>query len=426
MNYYGIMELSYTASIDEIKKAWRILAKKFHPDVNKSPNAKEIFQKIQKAYSVLSDETKKDYYDKACIAAYWDRERKRKAEREQQERARKQREAAEKARRDEAEKRRQQERARQQREVEEKMQKEKRARIQKQDEEERKRVKRILTLCWLAFMFILMLVCVYSDNKRQEHIREKREAADKAKREEVTYSYKKDIVNKTDDEKESYLRKIGDGLNYYRNGSFKEAYFLFKEAADKGNAGGKALLGVMYAQGDYVPIDYDRAVSLLKSASASGSSIAQFNLGFMSLGGYGLPKDTAAAMTYFDESADNGDAWLKMDICYLYAFNDKFPRDYGKALHYCRLAADEGSSDAQNYLGIAYAVGYGVDVDYNKAVTWFSKAEKQGNRDARINLGYMYYYGLGVPQNINYNSDWNYYDFSYRKAGSFLGFFPAH
>lgn len=404
LNYYGIMELSYTASIDEIKKAWRILAKKFHPDVNKSPNAKEIFQKIQKAYSVLSDETEKYAYDEACIEAYWDRERKRKAEREQQERARKQREAAEKARRDEAEKKEEQER------------------IRKQKEEDMNIWKVILFIVITPLLFIFMIVI-------GEGIKNNSHSSESYSRNESINN--NDNVYKTDDEKEFYLRKIGDGLNYYRNGSFKEAYFLFKEAADKGNAGGKALLGGMYAQGDYVAIDYDEAVSLLKSASASGSVIAQFNLGFMSLGGYGLPKDTAAAMTYFDESADNGNVWMKTNICYLYAFNDEFPRDYGKALHYCRLAADEGSSDAQNYLGIAYAVGYGVDVNYSKAVTYFSKAEKQGNEDARINLGYMYYKGLGVPQNRNYGGGLNYYlysdysPFSYRKADSFLGFLPT-
>jgi len=55
--------LQRNASVEEIKKAFRQLARQFHPDVNKSPGAEEKFKEINEAYSVLSDPEKRARYD---------------------------------------------------------------------------------------------------------------------------------------------------------------------------------------------------------------------------------------------------------------------------------------------------------------------------------------------------------------------------
>ncbi|MDQ0213932.1 molecular chaperone DnaJ [Oikeobacillus pervagus] len=62
-DYYEVLGLGKNASKDEIKKAYRKLSKKYHPDINKEAGAEEKFKEIAEAYEVLSDEQKKAQYD---------------------------------------------------------------------------------------------------------------------------------------------------------------------------------------------------------------------------------------------------------------------------------------------------------------------------------------------------------------------------
>jgi len=60
---YETLNISESASADEIKKAYRKLARKYHPDINKDPEAQDKFKEINAAYEVLSDTEKKSQYD---------------------------------------------------------------------------------------------------------------------------------------------------------------------------------------------------------------------------------------------------------------------------------------------------------------------------------------------------------------------------
>jgi molecular chaperone DnaJ len=62
-DYYDILGLDHTASKDEIKKAYRKLALKYHPDKNKEKGAEEKFKEISEAYAVLHDDEKRKMYD---------------------------------------------------------------------------------------------------------------------------------------------------------------------------------------------------------------------------------------------------------------------------------------------------------------------------------------------------------------------------
>ncbi|MGT2837327.1 molecular chaperone DnaJ [Streptococcus macacae] len=61
--YYDRLGVSKNASQDEIKKAYRKMSKKYHPDINKEPGAEEKYKEIQEAYDTLGDEQKRANYD---------------------------------------------------------------------------------------------------------------------------------------------------------------------------------------------------------------------------------------------------------------------------------------------------------------------------------------------------------------------------
>ena len=63
-NYYTTLGIERQSTDDEIKKAYRKLALKYHPDKNKHPGAEERFKEIAEAYEVLSDSNKRAAFDR--------------------------------------------------------------------------------------------------------------------------------------------------------------------------------------------------------------------------------------------------------------------------------------------------------------------------------------------------------------------------
>lgn len=69
-DYYEVLGLQKNASKDDIKAAYRKLAKQYHPDINKAPDAEAKFKEVQEAYEVLYDDQKRSTYDQFGHAAF--------------------------------------------------------------------------------------------------------------------------------------------------------------------------------------------------------------------------------------------------------------------------------------------------------------------------------------------------------------------
>src|SRR5512144_2327415 len=70
-DYYDVLGISKSASESDIKKAFRKLARKYHPDVNPgNKSSEQMFKEINEAYEVLSDAKKRQQYDQFGHAAF--------------------------------------------------------------------------------------------------------------------------------------------------------------------------------------------------------------------------------------------------------------------------------------------------------------------------------------------------------------------
>ena len=63
-DYYEVLGVDHTASAEELQRAFRTLARRYHPDVNSDPAAEERFKEVNEAYHVLADPDSRTRYDR--------------------------------------------------------------------------------------------------------------------------------------------------------------------------------------------------------------------------------------------------------------------------------------------------------------------------------------------------------------------------
>ena len=109
-------------------------------------------------------------------------------------------------------------------------------------------------------------------------------------------------------------------------------------------------------------------------AAEQSAASAQFNLGVMYANGEGIPQDYQEAAKWNRLAAEQGHASAQNNLGFMYGEGEGVAQDYQEAVKWFRLAAEQGDAMAQYNLGGQYALGEGVPQDYVQAHKWFNLA----------------------------------------------------
>jgi hypothetical protein len=99
---------------------------------------------------------------------------------------------------------------------------------------------------------------------------------------------------------------LDEGTAAFNAGNFAEALKEWAPLAERGNADAQSNLGIMYAMGRGVPLDYWQATEWFRKAAEQGSATAQYNLGFHYAQGQGVPQDRVIAYMLCSLAAAKG------------------------------------------------------------------------------------------------------------------------
>ena len=131
-----------------------------------------------------------------------------------------------------------------------------------------------------------------------------------------------------------------------KKGDYKAVLREITPLAQKGDAEAQSILGTMYANGQGVPLNYEKAVAWIRKAAEQGFAEAQYNLGVMHDRGFGVPQNFREAAKWYEK------------------------------------AAEQGTAGAQYNLGLMYVEGQGVQQNYVQAYMWLSLAAVRGDQEA--------------------------------------------
>jgi len=206
------------------------------------------------------------------------------------------------------------------------------------------------------------------------------------------------------------LYATGDGVEK----NLQKAFDLYTQASKKGSSVAQLNLGFYYESGVHVKQDYSKAAELytqaIESKDISVKSLAQFNLANLYRQGLGVEKNIEKAITLYETIASGVDtnpkeqsALYKETLGGALTALGHFSRDkkeLDKARQYYSLASKLGSISAKTNLGYDYLTGNGVTKDIPMAIELLTYAAKRGEPIAQINLGVCYLNGVGVKKDV--------------------------
>ncbi|HEY0719698.1 MAG TPA: tetratricopeptide repeat protein [Gammaproteobacteria bacterium] len=164
---------------------------------------------------------------------------------------------------------------------------------------------------------------------------------------------------------------------------------LEQSATDR-NAQAQFRLGVMYANGDGMPLNYVKAAQWLTAAAEQGLTEAQRLLAWLYANGYGVEQDYAQARHWFTRAAEGGDAKAQYSLGFMYqtGYYETTP-DTREMLKWFQRSADQGNASAQLALGKLLADGKRVAQNDEAAFQWLTLAIMNGNESAKKELAML-------------------------------------
>jgi localization factor PodJL len=157
---------------------------------------------------------------------------------------------------------------------------------------------------------------------------------------------------------------------------------VLRAAALKGDPTAAYEIGVRFAEGKRIAVNYDEAAKWYDRAAGAGVVPAIFRLGTFYEKGLSVKKDVDIARRYYLQAADRGNAKAMHNLAVLDADGGGKGANYKNASQWFRKAADRGVADSQFNLGILYARGIGVEQNLAESFKWFSLAAAQGDADS--------------------------------------------
>jgi uncharacterized protein len=218
------------------------------------------------------------------------------------------------------------------------------------------------------------------------------------------------LINEDDESKQF----VEEGINLKNQGKFEQAFKLFEQEGNKGNARAQFNLGLMFEFGKGVAKDEMKALEWFLKSADQGHAGAQFSLGWMFANGNGVAKDEMRAFEWYLKSADQGHSDAQCNLGRMFANGIGVKQNYDEAAKFFQLSILGGSeqaksnllslgnrniSQAQYLLGELYLEGRGFVKDEKKSVEWIAKSAKQHYDGAIEKLHMMAEQGHAEAQN---------------------------
>lgn len=178
-----------------------------------------------------------------------------------------------------------------------------------------------------------------------------------------------------------------------------EAYHYAKISAEMGNPTGKALLGIIYAEGlAGKKKDMAEAIKMLSESVEQGCNVGILTLANLYYQGIGVPQDYLKTLEILEKGCRLNDCDSIVFAAQMYRNGDGIDVNYERARELFEKAAKLGDADAYAYLGNMYETGQGVDADMLKAVNMYKSAADQGSGIGLFLLGDALYNGRGMEE----------------------------